>query len=102
MHNRKLTYIRNNWNRLLISQGLYLPLLLVTHIYKEMANKKINRIKSVLADKDKTSKWLAEQMGKDKTTISKWCTNSNQPDVESLIKISKLLGVEVNDLLVTD
>lgn len=67
-----------------------------------MANKKINRIKSVLADKDKTSKWLAEQMGKDKTTISKWCTNSNQPDVESLIKISKLLGVEVNDLLVTD
>lgn len=67
-----------------------------------MANKKINRIKSVLADKDKTSKWLAEQMGKDKTTVSKWCTNSNQPDVESLIKISKLLGVEVNDLLVTD
>lgn len=67
-----------------------------------MANKKINRIKSVLADKDKTSKWLAEQMGKDKTTISKWCTNSNQPDVESLIKISKLLDVEVNDLLVTD
>lgn len=67
-----------------------------------MANKKINRIKSVLADKDKTSKWLAEQMGKDKTTISKWCTNSNQPDVESLIKISKLLDVEVNDLLVKD
>lgn len=67
-----------------------------------MDNKKINRLKSVLADKDKTSKWLAEQLGKDKTTISKWCTNSNQPDVESLIKISKLLGVEVTDLLVTD
>ncbi len=67
-----------------------------------MANKKLNRIKSVLADKDKTSKWLAEELGKDKTTISKWCTNTNQPDVESLIKISKLLGVEVNDLLITD
>ena len=65
-----------------------------------MANKKLNRIKSVLADKDKTSKWLAEELGKDKTTISKWCTNTNQPGVESLIKISKLLGVEVNDLLI--
>lgn len=67
-----------------------------------MTNKKLNRIKSVLADKDKTSKWLAEELGKDKTTISKWCTNTNQPDVESLIKISKLLGVEVNDLLITN
>ena len=67
-----------------------------------MVNKKINRIKSVLADKDKTSKWLAEQLGKDKTTISKWCTNTNQPDVESLIKISKLLNVDLVDLVVLD
>lgn len=67
-----------------------------------MVNKKINRIKSVLADKDKTSKWLAEQLGKDKTTISKWCINTNQPDVESLIKISKLLNVDLADLVVLD
>ena len=67
-----------------------------------MVNKKINRIKSALADKDKTSKWLAEQLGKDKTTISKWCTNTNQPDVESLIKISKLLNVDLADLVVLD
>ena len=67
-----------------------------------MVNKKINRIKSVLADKDKTSKWLAEQLGKDKTTISKWCTNTNQPDVESLIKISKILNVDLADLVVLD
>lgn len=67
-----------------------------------MVNKKINRIKSVLADKDKTSKWLAEQLGKDKTIISKWCTNTNQPDVESLIKISKLLNVDLADLVVLD
>lgn len=67
-----------------------------------MTNKKLNRIKSVLADKDKTSKWLAEELGKDKTTISKWCTNTNQPDVESLIKISKLLNVGVEELLVTE
>ena len=67
-----------------------------------MTNKKLNRIKSFLADKDKTSKWLAEELGKDKTTISKWCTNTNQPDVESLIRISKLLNVGVEELLVTE
>lgn len=67
-----------------------------------MERKKLNRLKSVLADKDRTSKWLAEELGKDKTTISKWCTNISQPDVESLIKISKLLNVGVEEILVTD
>lgn len=67
-----------------------------------MTNKKLNRIKSVLADKDKTSKWLAEELGKDKTTISKWCTNTNQPDIESLIRISKLLDVGLEELLITE
>lgn len=67
-----------------------------------MERKKLNRLKSVLADKDRTSKWLAEELGKDKTTISKWCTNVSQPDVESLIKISKLLNVGVEEILVTD
>ena len=51
-----------------------------------MANKQINRIKVVLVDKQKTNKWLAEQLGKDKTTISKWCTNTSQPDLENLMK----------------
>lgn len=64
-----------------------------------MANKDINRLKVILADKKKTNKWLAEQLGKDQTTISKWCTNSSQPDLASLIKIAKLLEVEVADLL---
>ena len=68
-----------------------------------MANTDLNRLKLILVEKKKTGKWLAEQLlGKDKTTISKWCTNSSQPDVASLIKIAKLLGVEVNDLLITD
>lgn len=61
--------------------------------------KKINRLKSVLADKDKTSKWLAEQLGKDKTTVSKWCTNTCQPPLETLIQIAQLLGVEVSELI---
>ncbi len=64
-----------------------------------MANKQLNRIKVVLADKQRTNKWLAEQLGKDKTTISKWCTNSSQPDLESLLKTAKLLDVESADLV---
>ena len=56
-----------------------------------MANKQLNRIKVVLVDKQRTNKWLAEQLGKDKTTISKWCTNSSQPDLKSLMKTAKLL-----------
>ena len=65
-------------------------------------NKALNRIKVVLAEKGKSNKWLAEQLGKDQTTISKWCTNCNQPDVESLIKISRLLQVELSDIIIVD
>lgn len=67
-----------------------------------MANKKLNRLKIVLAEKEKSNNWLAEQLGKDKTTISKWCTNTCQPDIDTLIRISKLLKVEVTDLLRVD
>lgn len=48
---------------------------------------------------EKTNKWLAEQLGKDQTTISKWCTNSSQPDLASLIQISKLLDVDIKELI---
>ena len=60
----------------------------------------INRIKAVLADSGKTSKWLAEQLGKDPVTISKWCTNTTQPDLHTLSKISDLLQVDIRELLV--
>lgn len=59
----------------------------------------INRIKVVLADKNKTNKWLAEQLGKDPATVSKWCTNTSQPGVETLIDIARALDVEVGELL---
>ena len=59
----------------------------------------INRIKVVLADKNKTNKWLAEQLGKETATVSKWCTYSSQPGVETLIEIARILEVEVGDLL---
>ncbi|WP_279197641.1 helix-turn-helix transcriptional regulator [Bacteroides finegoldii] len=61
--------------------------------------KRINRIKIVLVEKDRTSKWLAEQLGKDCSTISKWCTNSSQPSIETLLQIAQLLHVDIKDLL---
>lgn len=60
----------------------------------------INRIKAVLADSGKTGKWLAEQLGKDPVTVSKWCTNTTQPDLHTLSKISVLLNVDIRELLV--
>ena len=59
----------------------------------------INRIKVVLVERKKTNKWLAKQLGKDPATISKWCTNSSQPSVETLMQIAKCLDVEVHELL---
>lgn len=67
-----------------------------------MANKKINRLKIVLVEKEKTNNWLAEQLGRGKATISKWCTNTCQPDIETFIRISKLLNVDVSELLRLD
>ena len=67
-----------------------------------MTHKELNRLKLLLVEKKKTGLWLAEQLGKDKTTISKWCTNSSLPDVECLIKISKLFNVELSDILIVD
>jgi DNA-binding Xre family transcriptional regulator len=64
-----------------------------------MINKQLNRLKVVLADKQRTNKWLTEQLGKDKTTISKWCTNSSQPDLSNLMQIANLLDVELNNLV---
>ena len=59
----------------------------------------INRLKVDLAEKKKTNKWLCEQLNVNPSTVSKWCTNSSQPDIETLIKISKLLGVAMDELL---
>ena len=60
---------------------------------------KLNRIKAVLAEQEKTSKWLAEQVGKSACTVSKWCSNTTQPDLQTLNKIASLLNVNIKDLL---
>ena len=62
-----------------------------------MAN--LNRIKVTLVEKQKTGKWLAEQLGKSTCTDSKWCSNSSQPDLATLNKIAELLNVDVRDLI---
>ena len=58
----------------------------------------INRLKLLLVETKKTSKWLSEQLGITPSTVSKWCTNTSQPDMETLARISKLLEVRVEDL----
>ena len=61
--------------------------------------KDINRIKVVLVEKKRTSKWLSEQLMKDPATISKWCTNTSQPDLVTLTKVAALLDVDVRQLI---
>ena len=61
--------------------------------------KDLNRIKLVLVEKKRTNRWLAVQLGKDEATTSKWCTNSLQPNLETLIRIAELLEVEVQELI---
>ena len=69
------------------------------YIIYNMDSKHLNRIKVVLAEKEKTNKWLAEQLGKDQATISKWVTNTTQPNLEMLLLIAKVLEVNVNELV---
>ena len=59
----------------------------------------INRLKLVLVEQKRTSKWLAEQLGVNPSTVSKWCTNTSQPPLETLIQIAQHLGVTIQDLL---
>lgn len=66
---------------------------------KVSMGKDINRLKVVLAEKKRTNKWLAEQLGKDPATVSKWCTNTAQPGLETLLQIAKVLEVDVKELL---
>lgn len=65
-----------------------------------MAN--LNRLKVVLAEKEKTGKWLAAQIGKSNCSVSKWCSNSAQPDLQTLNHIANALNMDVRDLLVSN
>ena len=62
----------------------------------------INRIKIVLFEKKRTAKWLSEQLNVTPSTVSKWCTNTSQPDIECLLKIADILEVDIKELLVRE
>ena len=75
---------------------------IIFHSFVNLAKSKmkdINRLKVVLAEKKRTNKWLAEQLGKDPATVSKWCTNTMQPNLETLVEIAKCLDIQPKDLL---
>ena len=67
-----------------------------------MPIEQVNRLLIVLAEEQKSNKWLAEQLGKDQATISKWVTNASQPDLKNLLRIAKALNVDVARLLNTE
>lgn len=67
-----------------------------------MEGKKLNRLKVVMAEKDLSNTWLADKLGVSQATVSKWVTNFSQPNLETLIKISKVLNVDVNELIRPD
>lgn len=63
--------------------------------------KRINRLKVVLAEQGRTNKWLADKMSKNRTTVSRWCTNDMQPSLETLIEVANILDVDVRMLIVS-
>ena len=71
-------------------------------IYGNMEVKKLNRLKVVMAEKDLSNIWLSERLGVSQATVSKWMTNFSQPNLETLIKISKVLNVDLNELVRPD
>lgn len=62
----------------------------------------LNRLKAVFSEKKRTNKWLSEQLGVGQATVSKWVQNNAQPNLEMLIKISKLLNIDINELIRPD
>ena len=61
--------------------------------------KQLNRIKIVLVEKNKTARWLSQQVGNNACSVSRWCTNASQPDLETLFRIAELLNVDVRELI---
>ena len=68
-------------------------------MYISMQNAPINRLKAVLAEQQKTGKWLANQLNKSETTVSRWCRNEVQPSVETMAEIARLLKIDIKELL---
>jgi transcriptional regulator with XRE-family HTH domain len=65
-----------------------------------MSKQKYNRIKIILAEQEKSAKWLAEQLDRDKSTVSRWCTNDMQPTIDTFYKIAEVLDIDVRELFI--
>lgn len=98
---RNLIFLSNIWNLLhhnIRNFRIFAPrkktILMEKETYKD-----INRIKVMLVEKKRTARWLSEQLGKDPATVSKWCTNTCQPNLETLVQIARLLEVDLNELV---
>lgn len=76
----------------------YSNFVLKNNLITNMAD--INRIRIALVERKKTSKWLAEQVGKDPATVSKWCTNKTQPSLETLVEVAKILEMDPRELII--
>ena len=85
------------WRNNLKSVSLYLPILQYTMINQQ--KRAINRIKAVLAEKQLSGKWLANEIGRTENTVSRWCSNKVQPSLENLLEIAEVLNVDIRDLL---
>ena len=75
------------------------------HLHRNTTNievKKLNRLKVIIAEKDLSNIWLSENLGVCQATVSKWMTKFSQPNLETLIINSKILNVEVAELICTD
>lgn len=89
----------HKWSiKLMVFRVIFCTFVAIT-IKSSLMDRDINRLKVVLAEKKRTNKWLAEQLGKDPGTVSKWCTNTLQPNLETLVEIAKCLDVDTKDLL---
>ena len=71
----------------------------LTYFCLQFNEDNLNRIKVVLAEKQRTNRWLAEQMGKSENTISRWCSNKSQPSLDMLVKVAELLNVDPRQLI---
>ncbi len=95
-----MNYIQREKTDIFIRIPYILTKFVPNAINLEIEMKDLNRIKVVLAERKRTNKWLAAELDKDPATVSKWCTNSSQPDLATLRKVAVALGVDIRDLLV--
>ena len=98
----KISNFAKYFRFLLSTSKIFCTFALLIQLLMDKENKNLNRIKVVLAEKNLQNKWLAEHIGRDQATISKWVTNSAQPNLETLVKIAQVLRVEIGELVRTD